>query len=82
MAKKTETTKNVATATETKEVAEKNETIIATVTGGNLNIRPEASTKQPPVGRLSDGQEVEVIKKGKEWSQIKDGYVMTKFLKF
>lgn len=56
--------------------------VIATVKGGNLNIRGDRSTDNPPVGVLHDGEKVEVLTQGKMWCKIAGGYVMTKFLEF
>lgn len=69
-------------ATKKKTESKKEEKIIATVTGGDLNIRPTHSTSEPPIGVLKDGQEVEILTVGKEWCKIEGGYVMKKFLTF
>ncbi len=61
---------------------ETTDVIIATVKGGNLNIRGDKSKDNPPVGTLYDGEKVEVLEKGKMWCKIADGYVMTQFLDF
>lgn len=59
------------------------EKVMATVKGGKkLNIRADESLDAEIVGTLDDGSEIEIIRKGKEWSEIAGGFVMTKFLAF
>lgn len=64
---------------EVKEVKEP--TKKATVIGGSLNIRSGKTTEDNNiVGVLPDGAQVEVLKEGKLWCEIKGGYVMRQFL--
>lgn len=73
----------MAAKKKTEEVkSEVKEKVIATVTGGNLNVRPTHSTTGDPIRVLEDGAQVEIIEVGKEWCKIADGYVMKKYLKF
>ena len=68
------------TAAESKKAPAKK--ITATVTGGRLNVRKEASLAADVVRVLDDGSVIDIKEKGAEWSQAKDGYVMTKYLVF
>ena len=53
--------------------------ITGTVTGGTLNIRDKANGNV--IGTLLDGAHVEILKAGADWHQIKDGYIMAKWVK-
>ena len=68
--------------TETKTKVKTEVKNMATVIGGPLNIRMTRTvdTLDNIVGVLPEGAQVEVIKEGKEWCQIKSGYVMRQFL--
>jgi N-acetylmuramoyl-L-alanine amidase len=50
---------------------------MVTVTADSLNIRPDPSTNRQPIGSLSRGQKVEVLKEQNNWLQVKlpDGRV-------
>lgn len=58
------------------------EIIMAKVTGGRLNVRPEPSLNKPPVRILEDGTEVEVLEVNDGWCRVGDGYVMSGYLNF
>ena len=58
----------------------------ATVKGGGLNLRQEASLQAKVLGQYRTGTWIEVSEKGEEWSKVKvggkEGYMMTKYLSF
>lgn len=83
MAKKTK----IETAKINEEVIEKTAPekvapIFATVKGGCLNVRQSHSLDAEIVDVLQDGEKVEIIEKGKEWSKISKGYIKNDFLAF
>lgn len=60
--------------------------MIATVAGGNLNMRQAKSKGSERICQIPDGTEVGVIEKGEDWCRVAygehTGYVMTKYLSF
>ena len=57
--------------------------IIATVIGDlPLNIREGRTIDSAILGHLQPGDQVEILKEGKEWCKIEGGYLMRKFLTF
>lgn len=58
----------------------------ATVKGGGLNLREEASLEAKVLGQYWTGTWIEVTEKGEEWSKVKvagkEGFMMTKYLNF
>ena len=79
-------TKRKATATEEKALktaeAKEEKKLYGTVIGGRkLNIRSSKTTDEDNVvGTLDDGQKVEILKDGKLWCRIEQGYVMRQYL--
>lgn len=65
-----------------KAAPEKAAPTFAIVKGGCLNIRKSHSLDADIVGVLQDGEKVEIIEKGKEWSKINKGYIKNEFLVF
>lgn len=61
-------------------------TMIATVTGGDLNMRSAQSKGASRICQIPNGTEVGVIEKGDTWCKVEygehAGYVMTKYLAF
>ncbi len=65
--------------------ASANETGQVLMTDGNLNVRSEPSTKGDIVGKLQNGDEVQIIKRTGEWLKISsksaEGYVHSDYIK-
>lgn len=57
---------------------------VGIVTSNGLNIRPEPSTDKPPVGRIRQGEEVEILEQAGDWYRIEceqgTGYVHGDYL--
>lgn len=53
-----------------------------TGTGGKLNIRDSASSSARVVAQVPNGSYLTVLSRGDTWSQVTNGYTMTKFLRF
>lgn len=51
-------------------------------TGGRLNIRSGPGTQYSVVARAPNNSPIMVLAKGEEWSQVAEGYTMTKYLRF
>ena len=51
-----------------------------TVAGGKLNVRKDPTTASSIVRVLENGEAVDIVKEMDEWCQIRDGYVMKKYL--
>lgn len=58
----------------------KKTTYTAKVNTPALNVRPDPSIKNTPVTVLHKGDKVKVVKDLGEWSQIEEGYVMSKYI--
>lgn len=77
-------TKKKTTDAEKKEQKKEAAPVMATVTGDRpLNIRSGKTTDDPNiVGELKPGEKVEILKDGKLWCRIPQGYVMRQYLLF
>ena len=58
----------------------KKTTYTAKVNRPALNVRPDPSIENTPVTVLHEGDKVKVVKDLGEWSQIEEGYVMSKYI--
>ena len=77
--------KNEQSIVKENDMAKKEEKrLIATVIGDRpLNIRSGRTTETNNViGELQPGTEIEILKDGKLWCRIEQGYIMRKFLTF
>lgn len=58
----------------------------ASVNASGLNLRPEPSTRRPPIARLNQGQSVEILGQEEGWFQVRSGqligYVAGAYLTF
>lgn len=61
-----------------KKAAKKKDTGVVNVE--SLNIRPEASTDNKPIGLLSKGDKIKILEKVDEWYRFDGGFVMSKFV--